>query len=316
MFRIPDNFEKQWKTEGKRFHLEILKVADFRKDFEELSKIGEHAQDLVLEPDQMSCLHTDDMKHRTIYLKFNASFFEVYHVRGRYVITILLSDWVSKLNKCNLEQHIRRLIVKDTEEGYIHLYGLNQNGILASEYIHPFTPTSTSTLSPSSSMTPTTICYDHVIEIPAKLFQIEVNAHCKTGAQWLTFILNPHAQPAYLTFSSMVKQGLGGFSSPSFLLPPENIICAKTTNDKTKDDSQAKKLTQAEVTVNLQYLKLHTNSHAYKQCLIVRLYLANHAPLVLEFLSMQSRQKRSQDSVLQVWIGQRIETTLHPSVIP
>lgn len=316
MFTIPNSIEKQWATEGKRFHVEILKVTEFRKDFAELAKIGEHAEDIIIEPEQMSCLHTDDMKHRSVYLKFNASFFEVYNVHGQYVINVLLSDWVNKLNKCNLEQHVRRLIIKDTDEGYIHFYGLNQNGILASEYVRPFSIPSSSSISPSPSSI-STIRYEHVIDIPAKLFQLEINAQCKTNAQWLTFLFNPSTKPAYLTLSSSLKQGLGGSSNPSFLLPPENIIRPKRRNEKTGDDELTEvsktELKTVDVTVNLQYLKLL--SHAYKQCLVVRLYIANHAPLVLEFLSMQSRQSRAQDSVLQVWIAQRIETSLHPSVI-
>lgn len=305
MFTIPQSIEKQWAAEGKRFHIEILKVAEFRKDFAELAKIGKHTQDIIIEPERMTCLHTDDLKHRTVYLKFNATFFEVYNVRGKYVINVLLSDWMNKLNKCNLEQHIRRLIIKDTEDGYVHFYGLNQNGILASEYIHLLTSSSSS----SSSSPPSTIRYDNIIEIPAKLFQFEINAQFKTGAQWLTFLFNPSTVPAYLTLSSSVKQGLGGVSNPSFLLPPENIIRPR----QEKGGQTEEQLKEANVTVNLQYLKLL--SHAYKQCLMVRLYLATNAPLVLEFLSMQSTHSRAHDSVLQVWIGQRIETSVHPSVL-
>lgn len=317
MFTIPESIRKAWVNDGKRFHLELLKVADFRKHFDEVAKIGEHAEDIYIEPRQLSCLHTDDMNHRTVFLKFDASFFEVYQVHGSFQIKVLLSDWVGKLNKCNLDQHIRRLIVEDTAEGYIHLYGLNQNGILCSEFLPPVS--SCTTLQQSVPLIPTTVQYDHVIEIPSKLFQIELNAHCKMGAQWLTFLLNVMSKPAYLTLSSMLKQGLGGKSEPSFLLPPENIIRPPPRQEQHEKDvqkdiqQQSTPLKNADVTVNLQYLKLL--SQAYKQCLVVRLYLAQHAPLVLEFLSMQSRHNRSQDSFLQIWIAPRLETSVHPSLL-
>lgn len=310
-FAVPDAVKEQQKDYGKRFCIEILKVADYRRDFQVLNHITD-AANMYIHSTGMVLLHVRKEDYRMVSIDHHRDFFETYRftppttaAKDSWILGVNIRQWLQKLKICLLDLHVRRLCIQDTPEGYINFTGVNQNGVIANEFLRPMPPVvQRSQLSQLvTNDADNYVRYDYVLELPSKLLQKEVCDRAN-HSKWITFHFDANSHPAFLQLKSDVRDGLTSKSEPAFLLPPENVIANPLLPRKEK-------LPSATVTVDTSFLKMLTE--AYRQSLVTRVHLCTNQPLVLEFVSMQSSSNPRHDSRLQIWIGPRTEAP-HPSV--